>query len=151
RVRPFRDSHIRLTPSRHRPRPVDRALVRRIARRDRDDRFRGRPRHHGDLRVSARAGGPARGGLITMLASGSGEAGFTVALAPEQAPRHLAMDVAAMLAPSDFVTLSGDLGAGKTTFARAVVRHLAGDPRLEVPSPTFTLVQTYTLPRFTLV
>jgi tRNA threonylcarbamoyl adenosine modification protein YjeE len=86
-----------------------------------------------------------------MLASGSGEAVFTVALATEQATRRLAMDVAAMLAPGDFVTLSGDLGAGKTTFARAVVRHLAGDHRLEVPSPTFTLVQTYTLPRFTVV
>ena len=86
-----------------------------------------------------------------MLASGSGEAVFTVALATEQATRRLAMDVAATLAPGDFVTLSGDLGAGKTTFARAVVRHLAGDHRLEVPSPTFTLVQTYALPRFTLV
>lgn len=86
-----------------------------------------------------------------MLASGSGGAVFTVALATEQATRRLAMDVAAMLAPGDFVTLSGDLGAGKTTFARAVVRHLASDHRLEVPSPTFTLVQTYTLPRLTLV
>jgi tRNA threonylcarbamoyl adenosine modification protein YjeE len=86
-----------------------------------------------------------------MLASGSGEAVFTVALATERATRRLAMDVAAMLAPGDFVTLSGDLGAGKTTFARAVVRHLAGDHRLEVPSPTFTLVQTYALPRFTIV
>jgi tRNA threonylcarbamoyl adenosine modification protein YjeE len=86
-----------------------------------------------------------------MLGSGSGEAVFTVALATEQATRRLAMDVAAMLAPGDFVTLSGDLGAGKTTFARAVVRNLAGDHRLEVPSPTFTLVQTYALPRFTVV
>jgi N-acetylmuramate 1-kinase len=86
-----------------------------------------------------------------MLASGSSEAVFTVALATEQATRRLAMDVAAMLAPGDLVTLSGDLGAGKTTFARAVIRHLAGDHRLEVPSPTFTLVQTYALPRFTVV
>jgi tRNA threonylcarbamoyl adenosine modification protein YjeE len=86
-----------------------------------------------------------------MLASGSSEAVFTVALATEQATRRLAMDVAATLAPGDLVTLSGDLGAGKTTFARAVIRHLAGDHRLEVPSPTFTLVQTYTLPRFTVV
>ena len=86
-----------------------------------------------------------------MLATGSGEAVFTVALATEQATRRLAMDVAAMLAPGDLVTLSGDLGAGKTTFARAVVRHLASDLRLEVPSPTFTLVQTYALPRFPVV
>ena len=86
-----------------------------------------------------------------MLAAGSGEADFTVALATEQATRRLAMDVAAMLAPGDLVTLSGDLGAGKTTFARALIRHLADDPRLEVPSPTFTLVQTYALPRFPVV
>jgi tRNA threonylcarbamoyl adenosine modification protein YjeE len=86
-----------------------------------------------------------------MLASGPAEAVFTVALATEQATRRLAMDVAALLAPGDVVTLSGDLGAGKTTFARAVIRRLAGDHRLEVPSPTFTLVQAYVLPRFTVV
>ena len=42
------------------------------------------------------------------------------------------------------MALSGGLGGGKTTLARAVIRELAGDPRLEVPSPTFTLVQPYT-------
>jgi tRNA A37 threonylcarbamoyladenosine biosynthesis protein TsaE len=35
------------------------------------------------------------------------------------------------------VTLSGDLGAGKTTFARALIHYLASDPAVEVPSPTY--------------
>ena len=39
--------------------------------------------------------------------------------------------------------MSGDLGVGKTELARAVIRHLVDDPALEVPSPTFTLVQYY--------
>jgi hypothetical protein len=76
---------------------------------------------------------------------------FTVALADEEATRRLMVDIAAALGPGDLVTLSGDLGAGKTTFARAMIRHFAGDPAVEVPSPTFTLMQAYELPRFTLV
>jgi N-acetylmuramate 1-kinase len=70
-----------------------------------------------------------------------------VALPNEHATGQLAREVAAVLAPGDMVTLSGDLGTGKTTFARALIRHLVGDEALEVPSPTFTLMQIYELPR----
>ena len=66
-----------------------------------------------------------------------------LALADEDASRRLGEDIAAILAPGDAVLLSGDLGMGKTTLARAIVRALAGDDDLDVPSPTFTLVQHY--------
>lgn len=69
-------------------------------------------------------------------------------LADETATVALAEDLAAILRPGDVVALIGDLGAGKSTFARALVRALADDDALEVPSPTFTLAQTYDLERF---
>jgi N-acetylmuramate 1-kinase len=76
---------------------------------------------------------------------------FSVALANEAATAHLMADLALLIGPGDVITLSGDLGAGKTAAARAMIRYLAGDDALEVPSPTFTLAQTYDLPPFPLL
>jgi tRNA threonylcarbamoyladenosine biosynthesis protein TsaE len=55
----------------------------------------------------------------------------------------VAADLAPRLAPGTVLLLEGDLGAGKTALARALIRHITGKPALEVPSPTFTLLQTY--------
>jgi N-acetylmuramate 1-kinase len=86
-----------------------------------------------------------------MFPTATGGSSFSVTLPNEQATARFAVDIAAALEPGDLVTLSGDLGAGKTTFARAVIRYLAGDDTIEVPSPTFTLMQSYELLRFLLV
>lgn len=56
---------------------------------------------------------------------------------------RLATDIAYKLEAPAVLTLSGALGAGKSVFARAIIRALTGNPAEEVPSPTFTLVQTY--------
>jgi tRNA threonylcarbamoyl adenosine modification protein YjeE len=86
-----------------------------------------------------------------MFPTASGGAGFAITLPNEQATARFAVDIACALDPGDLVTLSGDLGAGKTTFARALIRHVAGDDTIDVPSPTFMLIQSYELPRFPLV
>ena len=59
------------------------------------------------------------------------------------ATESLAAAVAALARSGDVILLAGPLGAGKSTFARAFLRAASADPALEVPSPTFTLVQSY--------
>jgi tRNA threonylcarbamoyladenosine biosynthesis protein TsaE len=67
----------------------------------------------------------------------------------EKGTEKLAAAIAPLLKKGDVITLRGGLGAGKTAFARALIQSLAGRPE-EVPSPTFTLVQTYDLPRISI-
>ncbi len=67
-------------------------------------------------------------------------------LADLQATAGLARDIARLARRGDVIGLTGDLGAGKTTFARAFIRAWSsrhGGEAEEVPSPTFTLVQIY--------
>lgn len=67
-------------------------------------------------------------------------------LRDEAATARLGAAIAAALRPGEAICLSGPLGAGKSTLARALVRALT-TPDEEVPSPTFTLVQFYEGPR----
>lgn len=71
-------------------------------------------------------------------------AGFEIKvhLADETATETLAARLADCLGPGDVVALSGALGTGKSVFARAVIRALGCEDE-EIPSPTFSLVQTY--------
>ena len=64
-------------------------------------------------------------------------------LPDKPATLKLAADIAALARPGDVIALRGELGVGKTTFARAFIRARGGDEA--VPSPTFTLVQVYEL------
>ena len=65
------------------------------------------------------------------------------------ATEGLGRRLAAALRPGDSVLLEGPLGAGKTTLARALLRAVCRAPALEVPSPSYTLVQSYDAPGFT--
>lgn len=66
-----------------------------------------------------------------------------VSLPDEAASDALAARLSDALAPGDTLLLSGALGAGKTHIARALIRAWSGQPETPVPSPTFTLIQTY--------
>src|SRR5690606_6194022 len=62
---------------------------------------------------------------------------FEKFLPDDAATAAFGTELATLLHPGDVVRLEGDLGAGKTALARAIIRALAADPKLEVPSPTF--------------
>ena len=64
------------------------------------------------------------------------------------ATETIAVRIARLARAGDAILLEGPLGAGKTTFARAFLREACGEPALDVPSPSYTLVQTYATPRF---
>jgi tRNA threonylcarbamoyladenosine biosynthesis protein TsaE len=70
---------------------------------------------------------------------------LTLPLADEAATAALGARMALASRPGDVIALYGGLGAGKTTLARGLIRALTG-PETDVPSPTFTLVQTYAAP-----
>ncbi|MCW4115132.1 tRNA (adenosine(37)-N6)-threonylcarbamoyltransferase complex ATPase subunit type 1 TsaE [Aurantimonas sp. MSK8Z-1] len=90
--------------------------------------------------AKALAGGPSAAATSTAPS-------LVLPLADDAATRRLGEDLAMAVRPGEVVALAGDLGAGKSTLARALIRTLAADPELEVPSPTYTLVQSYdTLP-----
>lgn len=74
---------------------------------------------------------------------------LTVRLPDADATAALGARLAPMLRAGDVVALWGDLGLGKTTLVRGLVRAAVGG-NVDVPSPTFTLVQTYELPRCSL-
>jgi tRNA threonylcarbamoyladenosine biosynthesis protein TsaE len=77
----------------------------------------------------------------------SSDTGYPVELVNEAATHALAGSIAAEAQIGDVIALAGELGTGKTSFARAFVRALGVAE--EVPSPTFTLVQTYDTSRGT--
>ena len=59
----------------------------------------------------------------------------------ESETKFFAFQLAKIIQPKDVIALNGDLGTGKTVFARAFVEAVTGE--VEVPSPTFTLLQSY--------
>ncbi|MEM6423280.1 MAG: tRNA (adenosine(37)-N6)-threonylcarbamoyltransferase complex ATPase subunit type 1 TsaE [Pseudomonadota bacterium] len=61
----------------------------------------------------------------------------------EAATEAFGTALAPALRPGDTILLHGDLGAGKSALARAIIRHRLGDPSAEIPSPTYTLINVY--------
>lgn len=63
---------------------------------------------------------------------------------------EIGVKIAQSLKNHDLIGLSGPLGAGKSVLARSIIRHLMQNAGLDVPSPTFSLVQLYQTPDFPL-
>lgn len=68
---------------------------------------------------------------------------LVLSTANEEETTKLGSDIAVVLRDGDFLCLSGNLGVGKSVLARSIIRHLANDEDFEVPSPTYTLCQSY--------
>jgi tRNA threonylcarbamoyladenosine biosynthesis protein TsaE len=79
--------------------------------------------------------------------SGPSSSIVNLALPDLAATRRLGAALSRRIALGDVVALHGELGAGKTELARAIIRAASGDEGLIVPSPTFTLAETYDTPR----
>lgn len=69
-------------------------------------------------------------------------------LANERDTLALGARIIQTLSAGQLIALTGDLGAGKTTLVRGMIQSVLGD--IDVPSPTYTLVQTYECPNFDL-
>ncbi len=67
----------------------------------------------------------------------------TIAVTSAAEMEMIAETLSLWVRPGQLIALHGDLGSGKTTFARALIRALAKNRNLDVPSPTFAIVQTY--------
>ena len=88
-----------------------------------------------------------------MVMAQESDGAIAVSLANPSDTQAFAARLAPLARPGDVIALAGDLGTGKTTFARGFINALFvahGLPPEDVPSPTFTLVQEYQLPDFTL-
>lgn len=88
-----------------------------------------------------------------MVRAQDSDGAISVSLADPADTQAFAVRLAPFIRTGDVLALAGDLGAGKTTFARALINALLADhglPPEDVPSPTFTLVQEYPLPDFVL-
>lgn len=71
------------------------------------------------------------------------ESGTRIISENEGQTQDIARNMAQHINSGDILLLHGDLGMGKSVFCRALIRALCHDEAMEVPSPTFTLVQTY--------